>query len=163
MKAPIVSRKHIVQHTEFTVPTTSVVTQNIVHAVAVQNVNSNFEVTEGSVVKAVYVERWLSGKVSDTYGSVVMILEKAPANADAPTFTNMTTLDAYLNKKNILFTTEGIVPGLAQNPTPFMRGWYKIPKSKQRMGLGDKIRVTIASIGATDNIGCGLDLYKSYS
>ncbi len=163
MRAPIVSRKHYIQNTEFTVASLAVTVQNIVHGVAVQSVDSNFEVTEGSVVKAVYIERWLGGKDLDDFSSVVMILEKAPANADAPTFTNMTTLDAYQNKKNILFSTEGIVSGKGQNPTPFMRGWYKIPKSKQRMGLGDKVRIVIATIGAGDILGCGLSTYKSYS
>jgi len=41
------------------------------------------------------------------------------------------------------------------------KGWIKIPKSKQRMGLGDRIVVqTFAQ--ALDMIDCGFETYKEY-
>ncbi len=162
MKPPIISRKHYVQFTEFSVPTLTVTEQIHAQGEPVQTTNLNFEVTEGSVVKAVFVELWL---VSDTAGtgSFVVIYEKAPGNQAAPTLTEMTTLDSYANKKNILFTSQGIlaVEGTG-NPTPVLRQWIKIPKGKQRIGLDDQIRLSIAAIGAPNLKGCSFATYKEY-
>lgn len=164
MKAPIVSRKHIVQHTQFVVVSASVTTFDDIHAVAIQDVNTPQEVVEGSVVKAIYVEIWLNGNTGvEPAGSITMIVEKSQSANIEPSFTNMTTLDAYENKKNILYTTQGIVASNTGNPTPFLRQWIKIPKSKQRFGLQDKLRIVIAAIGSEDISGCGLSIYKSYT
>ncbi len=162
MRAPIVSRKHIVQKSEFSVVSASVTSQIIVRSVAIQDVDILTEVQEGSVIKAVYIEMWLLGKgaIQSTF---VVILEKVPAGAAAPTFTQMTTLDAYPNKKNILFTSQGLVGDLDSNPTPVLRQWLKIPKGKQRFGLEDELRLNIAALGANDLNGCGLFIYKSYT
>ncbi len=92
-----------------------------------------------------------------------MTIEKAVSGIIAPTFTNMTTLDSYANKKNVLFTTQGILGENSANPTPVFRGWIKIPRGKQRFGLDDRLRLNIAAIGAADIIGCGLTVYKSYN
>ncbi len=164
MKAPIVSRKHIIQHTQFTLASGVVRTDDDVHAVAPNAVNTAFEVVEGSVLKAVYVERWLNGDSSVEPGpSFVLIVEKSQSANVEPSFTNMTTLDNYENKKNILYTTQGILSSNTGNPTPVVRQWIKIPKSKQRFGLQDKLRVVIAAIGAETLNGCGLTIYKSYT
>ncbi len=161
MKAPIVSRKHIVQHTEFTTASAAVTTNQDIHAVAIQDVNTASEVREGSVIKAVYIEIWLlASSTSET--SFVLIVEKAVLGASGPSFTNMTTLDAYVNKKNILYTTEGLIADNNGNPTPVLRQWIKIPKGKQRFGLGDKLNISIAAIGSQVVKGCGLTIYKSY-
>ncbi len=164
MRAPIVSRKHIVQHTQFVVASAAVTTFDDIHAVAIQDVNTAAEVVEGSVIKAVYVEMWLTSNTSvEPAGSLVMIVEKSQSANIEPSFTNMTTLDAYENKKNILYTTQGIVGSNTANPVPFIRQWIKIPKSKQRFGLQDKLRIVVAAIGAEDLSGCGLTIYKSYT
>jgi len=164
MKSPINSRKHIVQDTQTVVTSATVNTQVLVRGKQLQFVDSAFEVVEGAVVKAVYLERWIGSNTGiEPAGSVVMILEKAPAGVANPTFTEMTTLDAYANKKNILYTTQGIVASNTGNPIPFARQWFKIPKGKQRMGLEDEIRVTIAAIGTEDLSFCGMAVYKSYN
>ncbi len=160
MKAPIVSRKHIVQHTVTQVVTGTVNTANEVSAVAVQDVNTAQEVVEGSVVKAIFIELWFLGTFSE--GSFVMMVEKATGGQIGPTIANMTTLDAYPNKKNILFTSQGLLPEDNANPIPVMRQWLKIPKGKQRFGLLDKLRVNIAAIGPEDVQFCGVTIYKSY-
>ncbi len=160
MRAPIVSRKHIVQHTVTQVLTATVDTKSEINAVAVQDVNLAQEVVEGSIVKAVYIERWLSGTFA--LGSFVLIVEKSVAGQSTPTFTEMTTLDAYPNKKNILYTTQGLLPEDNVNPVPVLRQWLKIPKGKQRFGLNDKLRVVIAAIGGESVQYCGLTIYKSY-
>ncbi len=162
MKAPIHSKKHIVQHTQFTVASAAVTTFTDIDAVAVENINIPAEVVEGAIVKAVYVELWLlafSGQPS----SFVMILEKVISNGGLPSFTDMTTLNAYPNKKNVLYVTQGLTGGNESNPTPVYRGWIKIPKGKQRFGLRDKFRISIASIGAEITEGCGMTIYKEYN
>ncbi len=162
MRAPIVSRKHIVQHTQFTIPSGTVTTHDDVHAVAAQNVDTAFEIEEGSLVKAVFIEMWLLSD-ANTVDSLVLMVEKSQSANVAPSFTNMTTLDAYENKKNIFYTTQGLTAENGTgNPTPFIRQWIKIPKGKQRFGLQDKLRVNIAAIGVGAIEGCGLTIFKSY-
>ena len=160
MKAPIVSRKHIVQHTITQVPTLTVDTKSEINAVAVQDVNLAQEVVEGSIIKAVFIERWLLGTFNE--GSFVLIVEKSVGGQGVPLITDMTTLDAYPNKKNILFTSQGLLSEDNANPIPVLRQWIKIPRGKQRFGLDDKLRVCIASIGGESVQYCGLTIYKSY-
>ncbi len=160
MRAPIVSSKHIVQHTQTNVATLTVATQIECTSVHIQDVNAGNEVQEGSVVKAIFLEYWLISNVD--LGSFVLIVEKAQGLQANPSLTNMTTLDAYANKKNVLFITQGLVPEDNQNPIPLLRQWIKIPKGKQRMGFGDKIRVSIAAISDQQLTFCGFAVYKSY-
>ncbi len=162
MKAPIASRKHYVQFTEFT--TASAAVTNHIYALgqAVQNVNLAAEVVEGEIVKSIFLEYWVIGNGA-TPGSFVAIVEKSVAGQAAPTFSEMSTLDAYPNKKNILYTTQGLVSDDTANPTPLMRNWIKIPKGKQRIGLDDQIRVTLAALGASGLTGCAFGTYKSFS
>ncbi len=163
MRAPITSKKHIVQHTQFTTATATVTTFDDIHAVAVQDVNTSAEVEEGSVIKAVYIELWLLA-TANTVESFVMMVEKSQSANIEPSFTNMTTLDAYENKKNIFYTTQGLIAENGTgNPTPVIRQWIKIPKGKQRFGLQDKLRINIAAISAGGVEGCGLTIYKQYN
>ncbi len=162
MKAPIVSRKHIVQFTEFTVASGAVLSHVYANSVHVQDVNQNNEVIEGAVVKAIYLEYWYRSAVTNG-ASFVLILERVDRNAATPVFTDLTGLDNYVNKKNVLYITQGLVAGSGDNPIPLMRGWFKIPKGKQRLGLNDQIRVTVAALGANGLTGCGFGVYKSYS
>ncbi len=161
MKAPINSKKHIIQTTETAVASATVLSIVLAHAVAIQNVNTAQEVVEGAVVKAIYLEYWFRSNVTNG-ASFVAIVEKAIGQAGNPTFTEMTTLDAYKNKKNVLYTTQGLVAGSGDNPQPLMRQWIKIPRGKQRMGLDDQIRIHFAALGANALLGCGLTIYKSY-
>jgi len=85
-------------------------------------------------------------------------------NLDAgPTFAEMQALGTFTLKKNILFTHQGLSPndGVG-NPVVVMRGWYKIPKSKQRMGLSDRIVLSIANLGTGALDYCGFATYKEY-
>ncbi len=160
MKAPIVSRKHIVQHTKTSIASAGTATQEEIRTVHLQDVGANNEVSEGSVVKAIFLEYWLLAEFGP--GSFVLIVEKAQGLQANPTFTNMTTLDAYPNKKNVLFISQGLLPDDAANPMPVLRQWIKIPKGKQRFGFGDKLRVTIAAIDTDGVEFCGFAVYKDY-
>lgn len=166
MRAPISSIKHIIQHTQFIVTSLAVTTNLEVNAVNTAGVSAPNTVVEGSVIKAVYIELWLLSDETEV-SSYVLTVEKAIGAQGDPTFTQMTTLDAYVNKKNVLYSSQGLLAGgsgsSTGNPTPVLRQWIKIPKGKQRFGLFDRLKVNIAAIGAADIEGCGLTIYKSYN
>ncbi len=163
MKSPINAVKHYVQFTQFTVASAAVQELLLVDSAVLQSVNTAPEVREGAVVKAIFVELWLLTD-SSTVGSFVVIVEKAVAQQSIPILSDMTGLHTYENKKNILFTSQGILAGEPQgSPTPVLRQWIKIPKGKQRMGLNDQIRISIAAIGADALQGCSFATYKEYT
>ncbi len=163
MRPPIISRKHYVQFTEFDVASATVTEHVYAHAKAQQVVDSNFEVNEGSLVKALFIELWLITDSGTQVGSFVAMLEKVANDVGTPTISEMTNLDAYDNKKNILFVSQGILATEGDGgPTPVLRQWMKIPKGKQRMGLDDQIRLNIAAIGSQPLTGCSFATYKEY-
>ncbi len=160
---PIVhSTKHINQITLTTATTGT--RNNEVLATAVQSTTADLvtEIEEGALVKAVYIELWLIGGTADQFFTI--ILDKFDGGAAAVTFTQMTNLFSYPNKKNIFYTTQGLAPndGVGQ-PVPLIRQWFKIPKGKQRFGLGDTLALSIASRGDGTLTYCGFALYKELS
>ncbi len=162
MKPPIHSRKHLVQF-----PFDSIATglaQNIVLAVAVNATvaNSAFEVAEGSVIKAVFVELWLQNSAND--GHQVVVVQKNTDGDTGCTFAELAALDAYTVKKNILHTHEGLSSndGVG-NPQAVIRQWIKIPKSKQRFGLGDQLNMNISNPSSNNLNRCGIAIYKEYT
>jgi len=162
LRPPIHSVKHYKQITRSTVATVARNTETLITAVEQTASNLENEVQEGSVIKAVYVELWLLSDGND--GADIVTLVKASANLTGPNFTNMNSLFTYVEKKNILFTHQGLSAndGISA-PIVVMRGWYKIPKSKQRFGLGDKLLLTIANLGVNTLNYCGFATYKEYS
>ncbi len=162
MKAPIHSIKHYKQITRSSV--TTVTRNNEQLAIGVQSTLANLEneVREGSIVKAVYVELWTLN--DGNAGSEVVTLSKDNAQSTGPTFVEMQALFNYPEKKNILFTHQGLSANDGIDPPMnVMRAWYKIPKSKQRFGLGDHLNLNIADLGANDLNYCGFATYKEYS
>ncbi len=162
MRPPIHSIKHYKQITRSEVLTVARNVELLAHGV--NNVASNLEneVQEGSVVKAVYVELWLLDSAND--GSNIVVLVKNSNDTVGLTFTQMQTLFTFPEKKNILFTHQGLSSNNGVgNPIVVMRGWYKIPKSKQRFGLGDRLNLVIANNGANTLEYCGFATYKEYS
>ncbi len=160
---PIVhSVKHYVQTTLSEATTLAVNSEVYVTAVESTLANTSNEVEEGAVVKAVYIELWVNGSTQDQFFTI--IAAKMPSGVGAPSFTNMTNLFAYKNKKNILYTTQGLAANESgANPVPIIRQWIKIPKGKQRFGLGDQFIVMIASRGTATINYCGFATYKEYS
>ncbi len=127
----------------------------------VQNpINAN-EVRIGAVVKAVFVELWLSGEDDVNLPSFTFMVEKTSSGASPATFGNMVSLHAYENKKNTLFISQGILARKGDGQSvPIHRSWIAIPKGKQRMGQGDKLFVNLSAI--TDIQVCGINIYKEY-
>ncbi len=162
MRPPIHSVKHYVQF-----PITAITTateQDVLLVQAVEQSTSTLatEVAEGSIVKAVYVELWLEN--TGNLGESIVTIVKDTKNELGPSFTQMASLFTYDNKKNILFTHQGLTSndGVSQ-PTNIIRGWIKIPKSKQRFGLGDILVMNIANVSSQSLNRCGFAVYKEYS
>lgn len=158
VRATINSEKHIVQigFNNTTVGATSQV--DLVEPVVAPS--AAIEVRVGAVVKAIYVEMWFQGEAAIS-GTSILTLEKLQSGSVKPTPTQMLALHAYPNKKNIFFTQQGLTTDIDTNAVPVMRGWYKIPKGKQRFGLGDKL--SIHMLGQVDGFNfCGLAIYKEY-
>ncbi len=163
MVRPMVhSTKHYVQNSLATILGSAQLTLVPVEAVTVAAKTAVHEVEEGSTVKAVYFEQWI--RAGDTVGgSFIAVLAKVPSGAGVFTTTEMAALGTADNKKNILWTSQGLVNDQDADALGMMRGWYKIPKSKQRMGLGDRIVLNIFAQGAIDLHICGFTTYKEYS
>ncbi len=165
MVRPMVhSTKHYVQTSLSTVTGGAVGTTTLIDAVPIQDKNSVFEVEEGNSVKAIYIEHWIKGGEVSDQATQILAIYKAPAGLAAFSFVEMAALGTVDNKKNILYCTQGLVNDVGQQATNVHRGWIKIPKSKQRFGLGDRLFITISAQTATvDLFHCGFATYKEYS
>ncbi len=164
MRAPITSRKHIFQISQATVGQGLVVITEFLNSI--EGARSQPQhVAEGANIKACYVEFWVSQDSASVVGSYTIILLKNPANSSNPTSANMAALHDYKNKNNILFTGQGLVTPNDGGQVPVLRAWYKIPKGKQRMALGDTLEIVIRNNNATaiDINFCGLVIYKEYT
>ncbi len=163
MKAIISSRKHIVQRSLTVVQEQTVQTSNLADATEASPTAPQ-HVAVGAVIKAIFLEYWYLGEGAQPC-TVTWILEKIPAAAGSAVQAEMQDLDTYTNKKNIFKMGQGIIGDSNSNPIPIIREWVKIPKGKQRFGLGDSLKFTVSCIGETDNglEVCGFALYKEYT
>ncbi len=161
MRPTVNSVKHIVQ-TSFTGTASGAIgSDTLIIEVDVSTADTPTEVRQGAVVKAIYVERWLRGSDAGTLSTYVMIVEKSVNNSSPPAAGEMAALHTYVNKKNVLFTAQGILNDDTDSATPVIRGWIKIPKGKQRFGNGDGLRVVLfAQSGSIDR--CGVAIFKEY-
>ncbi len=163
MVRPMVhSVKHYVQFPISQIATGVRETIRVVSANAIQDVNISSEVAEGSSVKAVFFEFWLQNE--GTLGEFILTISKDPEFTSGPSFVEMATLFTFTNKKNILYTTQGLTSndGIS-GPVNVIRGWIKIPKSKQRFGLGDTLNLCISNVSSNDLVRCGFATYKEYN
>ncbi len=162
MRPVIHSTKHYVQITRSSVTTVQRNLEDLVLSVEATTANAVDEVAEGAVVKAVYIELWILDSAND--GSFVITVQKYPTGGAGITFTQSNSLGTYPNKKNILYTTQGLSANNGVgNPVPIIRQWIKIPKSKQRFGLDDRLRLSITNNGPNSLEYCGFATYKEYT
>jgi len=162
MRPVIHSKKHYVQTSLSTIAGSAKLDIVLVQAVQAADVNLVSEVIEGAIVKAVFVELWLLG--ASASASQITVLTKFVGD-DAPfTVTQLAALGNAANKKNILFCSQGLASndGIG-NPIPIIRQWFKIPKSKQRFGLGDTLELQIFAQNAVALEVCGFATYKEYT
>ena len=161
MVRPMVhSTKHYVQQSIGTVIAGAVEDQLFADSVAVSNKDSVLEVEEGSSIKAVYVEVWIRSAATAA-SSFVFVICKRPSGVAVPTAAQLAALGLWENKKNVLYTCQGLTNDVDSTAMVLYKGWVKIPKSKQRMGLGDKLSWHLTAIGQTINF-CGFVTYKEY-
>ncbi len=162
VKPQIHSTKHPVQITLSTSTTGATSIFTIANAVERSLANTVTEVEEGCTIKAVWLEMWTIGSVSDQFFTAIFC--KIPSGAGNVAQADMVDLFAYDNKKNIFYTTQGLASndGIA-GPHALYKGWIKIPKGKQRFGRGDKLQFALASRGSGTITWCGLALFKEYT
>ncbi len=155
------SRKHIRQITQTQPGMAAILTTDIVLVAQTPDNTNAVQVEPGTNVKAVYVEMWLNG--TDQQNSTqVTTVEKLESGVSSMSFANSVNLHQYNNKKNILYTTMGLVGDANANPIPVLRQWVPIPKGKQRFGLGDRLVLNVSAI-TNDVEMCGHFTYKSYN
>jgi len=158
---PVINtEKHYGQLTLSTVAFGAVSNGVLISAVAVSDKDSAEEVEEGSTVKTIFVERWITSDDA-AQSTQVCIVEKVPAGQNAATASQMANLNDYPNKKNILYTTMGIVNPVAGVTIPIIRQWVSIPQGKRRFGLGDRLFVNILAQADGVNI-CGFQIFKEW-
>ncbi len=164
MRAPIHSKKHIVQISQSTVSQAMAVNEELVEAIE-GAASAPDHVEEGALVKAVYVELWLNTASATVVGSYTCIVYKNPGSGHGIASSELAALHDYTNKKNIFFTSQALSPPTDGGMIPIIKGWLKIPKGKQRFGLADKLTIAIRNNNATaiDLNYCGFATYKEYS
>ena len=132
MVRPMVhSTKHYVQQSIGTsVPGTPTVTA-VADAVGVTNKDAVNEVEQGSSIKAVFFEMWLRSAATAA-ASFDFAIIKHGGGQGSPTVAELAALGNFDNKKNVLFFSQGLVNDVDSTALSVIRGWIKIPKSKQR-------------------------------
>ncbi len=162
MRPVVHSEKHYVQTSLSTIAAGAKLDITLIEAVQVLNKNLVSEIVEGAVVKAVYIELWVLGSTSGA--TQITALTKFEAGAAPFSVAQLAAIGTTGNKKNTLFVSQGLASndGIA-NPINVMRGWYKIPKSKQRFGLLDTLELQIFAQGAAALDICGFATYKEYT
>ncbi len=164
MRPIIKSKKHIFQISQSTVSQAAVVNTIFVDAQETTSTSPQ-GIEEGAIVKACFVEYWVSQDSASVVGSYTVILYKLPGAAVAAATGDVAALHDWDNKKNIFFTAQGLLTPNDGGQVPVMRSWYKIPKGKQRFGLNDRMVVCIRNNNATavDINFCGQVTFKEYT
>ncbi len=162
MVRPMVnSTKHIVQQSLVVVASTTSLTVEVIDTQSGAVSNLANTIREGAIIKAVFFEIWIRGGDDAAGSTYVFQIEKTSGNPVDVTAGQMAALFTYDNKKNILFTSQGLVNDDSSVATPVIREWIKIPKSKQRFGLDDRLKWSLlVQSGGVDL--CGLQIFKEY-
>ncbi len=163
MRPVINSDKRYVSSTLFTLANGTTAAIVIVDAKQDPDPNLSNDVQSGTIVKAVFLEYWVLGEGQQPF-PFQLIVEKVPQGGTGIVFADSQSLTFYSNKKNVLYTTQGVVGDANSNPIPFIRMWVKIPKGKQRFGNGDRLVVNVTNLSAQDDGQlCGQGLFKAYT
>ncbi len=156
MRPRVNTKKHYRQLSLGAVASGAITPLTLVEAVAAPS--ASHEVVEGAIVSAIYIEMWLTS--DDTAaGTAIVTLEKIMGGGVAMTTTESAALADYDNKKNVLHTQMGLLGPNVQVPLASVKGWFKIPKGKQRFGLGDRLVLNL--FGQSNGLAfCGFATYK---
>ncbi len=158
MRPVVNTKKHYIQQSLFAIASGALSNVFLITAVADPAAATANEVREGSKISAVYVEMWIHTDDASS-GSSIVTLEKLPGSSGVMNAADSAALNTYDNKKNVLFTQMGLTPNNVTYPMASVKGWFKIPKSKQRFGLEDRL---VLNIHAQSNglSACGFAIYK---
>ncbi len=158
MRPVINTEKHIIQVSLSTIAAGAVT--NFVFGTAVAVPTSALgDLREGCKISAIYLEMWIQTDDATLGSSIVTVEKVSGAVTTLMTAAESAALGSYDNKKNIFYTQMGLTPNNVSYPMASVRGWFKIPKSKQRFGLGDRIVVNIHAQSNGLNV-CGFGTYK---
>ncbi len=158
MRPKVMTEKHFVQRSLFAVASGAINNHTIVFAPQTPAAADPTNVREGATVSAVYIELWLTSDDAAA-GSVICTLEKRGGTSTVMGTADAGALNAYGNKKNIFHTQMGLLGPNVQVPIAIVKGWFRIPKGKQRFGQDDSL---VFNIFAQSNgvSGCGFSLFK---
>ncbi len=157
------SEKHFVPRTSLAITSGTISVHLIAEGITLGSVGAAVsDVQTGAIIKAVYCEIWVVGTHSTLETQFTICLEKVPSGGTDMTHTQALNLQSYPNKKNIFYTTQGIVAPSNAESIAMIRSWIKIPKGKQRFGLGDKLNLNMDN-GGGDLRVCGIFIYKEYT
>ncbi len=159
MKATINSLKHYVPIPLSTATSGARVLTPLAVAIEVPGTDAQ-NVRIGAVVKAIYIELWVRAG-STSPGNYIIVFGKGSAGSGGPTFGEMANMHDFNEKSDVLFISQALTNDQDADAIPVMRGWYKIPKGKQRMAIGQQWYVGV-SAPAIDVIFCGQVVYKEY-
>ncbi len=160
--SPIDSVKHITSQdigTTLTGNVRNIIVADVVSRGATRSFS--YSMYEGAKIFTCYLELWLNGLGVDTNTKFQVVVMKLSNGQTGPTFAQMNNLTAYEGKKNILYTSQGVLGALGAQSIPILRDWYSIPKGKQRFSLGDSINVFVSATGESIQ-SCGLSIFKEY-
>ncbi len=158
MRPTVHTEKHIVQLSLAAIASGASLNFLVIESKQAPVAATAADVREGAIVSAIYVEMW--GTSDDTAaGSTVHALERRPSGRAAASAAQMGSLNAYDNKKNILHIGMGLIGPNTQYPANLVKGWFKIPKGKQRFGIGDKMSFNMLA-QSNGMAVCGFAIYK---
>ncbi len=158
MRPVIHTEKHVVQNSLFAIASGAIAALTFIVGKQSPTATTAAHVREGSTISAIYIEMWVSSDDAGS-GTVIATLERRPSGLGAMSTTESASLDSYDNKKNVLHTFMGLVPNNVDYPMAIIKGWFKIPKGKQRFGIEDSLVLNI--FGQSNGVSaCGFATYK---
>ncbi len=158
MRPRVHTEKHLLQNSLFTVAASAIFNRTIAVAVSSPASASGIDVREGCTISAVYCEMWIHTDDA-TSGTAVITLEKVESQAPLMLAADSAALNNYDNKKNIFYSQVGLTPNNITYPMAAIKGWFKIPKGKQRFSLNDRIVLNILAQSNGLN-ACGMFIFK---
>ncbi len=159
MRPRVHVEKHIVQRSLFTVAAGAIDNFVIADARQLPSATAPSEVREGCTISAVYIEMWIQSDDTALGSSIVTMEKLSGSGSGTMTAADSALLNGYDNKKGVLYTQQGLTPTSIQFPMATIKGWFKIPKGKQRFGLEDRIILNVH--GQSNGLSaCGFALFK---
>ncbi len=153
------TEKHYFQQSLATVASGAITNIKLIEAVAAPGATEPDEVREGAKISAIYIEMWLHSDDAASGTAIVTIEKLSGAANDNMTAAESASLNGYDNKKNVFFTQMGLIGSNVTYPMASVKGWFKIPKSKQRFGLQDRLMLNIH--GQSNGLSlCGFATFK---